>query len=218
MLTIFFCPKAFTDNHIATIQHNAIASWLEFLPPSKVLLLGSDDGAAPVARHYGIRHEPVIECNEFGTPLLDSVFSTARRIFPNDILAYVNADMILFEELLNSVSVVKEHFPDFLLTGSRWNLDVGERLSFSNTGQRNILWSLTRGADSFQFWGLDYFVFTPRTYGTIPPFAIGRPGFDGWLLRQPRLRGIPVIDATHSRECRQVEIIYCESTTVEIGQ
>ncbi len=196
MLTIFSCPKAFTDSHIATIQHNAIASWLNFLPPSRVLILGSDDGVASAAKEYGVRHESAIECNEFGTPLLSNVFSIAKSLFPKDILAYVNSDMILFPDIVQAVSVAQQSFPEFLLTGSRWNLDVRKRLSFSDVSQRNTLWSLTRTADSFQFWGLDYFAFSPDAYGTIPPFAIGRGSFDGWLLREPRIRKIPVIDAT----------------------
>lgn len=45
--------------------------------------------------------------------------------------------------------------------------------------------------------GMDYFVF-PRGCGLaeLPPFAVGRPGWDNWYLYHARRLGVPVIDGT----------------------
>ena len=43
---------------------------------------------------------------------------------------------------------------------------------------------------------MDWFVFTAGLFGDIPPFAIGRAGFDNWLVWKARQVGI-VVDATH---------------------
>jgi hypothetical protein len=45
------------------------------------------------------------------------------------------------------------------------------------------------------FSGLDYFIFKKKSI-SMPPFAVGRPGWDNWLVYNMRSRGIPVIDTT----------------------
>ena len=44
--------------------------------------------------------------------------------------------------------------------------------------------------------GIDYFLFTPRLFDPIPPFAIGRTAWDNWLIYRARSRRAAVIDAT----------------------
>jgi hypothetical protein len=46
---------------------------------------------------------------------------------------------------------------------------------------------------------IDYFVF-PRhlLYQQVPPFAVGRPGYDNWLLWKVRSIGVPVVDVTRA--------------------
>ncbi|MBU0581299.1 MAG: hypothetical protein KKA19_08995, partial [Candidatus Margulisbacteria bacterium] len=45
--------------------------------------------------------------------------------------------------------------------------------------------------------GIDYFIF-PRGLIKLPPFAVGRPGWDSWLLYKMKISGVPIIDATES--------------------
>jgi hypothetical protein len=47
--------------------------------------------------------------------------------------------------------------------------------------------------------GLDYFVFR-RGGVEMRAFAVGRPGWDNWLIYDMRRKGIPVIDATGTIE------------------
>ena len=42
---------------------------------------------------------------------------------------------------------------------------------------------------------IDYFVFPAGLFGRLPPFVVGRAGFDNWLIWRARQSG-PVIDAT----------------------
>jgi hypothetical protein len=44
---------------------------------------------------------------------------------------------------------------------------------------------------------MDYFVFPRNTIGPLPEFAVGRPGWDNWMVYNARRRGIPVVDATN---------------------
>ncbi len=43
---------------------------------------------------------------------------------------------------------------------------------------------------------MDWFVFPAGLFGEVPPFAIGRAGFDNWLVWKARQVGV-VVDATH---------------------
>ena len=43
---------------------------------------------------------------------------------------------------------------------------------------------------------MDWFVFPAGLFGEVPPFAVGRAGFDNWLVWKARQVGI-VVDATH---------------------
>ena len=79
MLTIFSVPKAF-KGHIDVIQRNAIRSWGMLHPDVEIILLGNDAGVAEAAQELGVRHERDVECNEFGTILVHSVFAKAQAM------------------------------------------------------------------------------------------------------------------------------------------
>ena len=46
--------------------------------------------------------------------------------------------------------------------------------------------------------GSDYFIFPRHLFAEMPPFAIGRAGWDNWMIYQARQQGWPVIDGTLS--------------------
>jgi flavin-dependent dehydrogenase len=83
------------------------------------------------------------------------------------------------------------------MVGSRWNLDLNEQLEFDETWERTLRSRIaTGGARASPVW-LDYFVFS-RTSPLVelPPFAVGRPRWDNWMIFRARSLGIPVTDAT----------------------
>jgi len=194
MLTVFSTPKPF-KGHIGVIQRNAIQSWIVLHPDCEVIVLGNEEGTAEIASELGIRHVPDVECNEYGTPLVSSLFDIAQDIASNDILCYVNADVILTNTLINAIHRID--IAPFLLVGQRWDLDLNAPISFSNTGwETNLMQSVRDKGILHGPSGLDYFVFTRGLYHDIPSFAIGRPAWDGWIVHQARVLGAAVIDAT----------------------
>jgi hypothetical protein len=46
--------------------------------------------------------------------------------------------------------------------------------------------------------GSDYFIFPRSCFTEIPDFAIGRAGWDNWMIYEARRRGWPCVDATPS--------------------
>ena len=99
-LTIFSAPKPFTNPHIATIQRNAIRSWVELGSEVEVFLVGEEAGLAEAAAELGVRYLPNVRRNAEGTPLVSSIFDLARQNSNSPLLAYVNADIILLPDFL----------------------------------------------------------------------------------------------------------------------
>lgn len=197
-LTIFTAPKSFTDPHIAVIQRNAIQSWCHLDPQVDVLLVGDEPGMAEVAAEYGLRQLPDVARNEAGTPLVSSIFSLARHASPAPLLAYLNADILLLPDFVAAAHQVSLLAERFLVIGQRWDLDVRELLDFSAGWEARLRQEVTSRGREHMPAGSDYFVFPRDMFMEIPDFAIGRAGWDNWMIFHARQQGWPVIDATPS--------------------
>jgi hypothetical protein len=197
MLTVFSIPKAFTG-HIGVIQRNAIRSWMMLHPEVEILLFGSDEGTAETAREFGLRHEPNVERNEFGSMLVNSVFGKAQAMARYETVCYVNCDIILMKDFREALMRVKAAHREFLMVGRRWDADITEALPFERPEWEEDVRELVsrrgkrRGAD----W-IDYFAFSRGLYGAdMPAFAIGRTCWDNWLVWKALEAKEPVVDVS----------------------
>jgi hypothetical protein len=195
MLTFFAMPKAFRG-HIEVIQRNAIRSWTLLQPRAEIILFGTDDGTAEVAKEFGLRHVPHVARNEFGTPLINDLFAAAEREASNDLICYINADIILTSDFLPAVERVRRRKKKFLMVGQRWDLEITQPLQFEQGWETRLRQQVEAKGKLLKYTGIDYFVFTRGLWGDIPPFAIGRTQWDNWLLWRARNRRAPMIDAT----------------------
>ena len=194
MITIFAIPKAFKGN-IDIIQSNAIRSWTLLRPECEVILFGKDEGTAETALKLGIKHIPDIECNEFGTPLVSSVFSMAQNIASNRLLCYVNADIILLNDFITAIRQVKAQ--SYLMVGQRWDFNLNEFVNFADPNWETLLRNRVKAEGQLHpVTGIDYFVFPRGLYRDMPPFAIGRTAWDNWLIFRAREARARVIDGT----------------------
>ncbi len=196
MLTIFSIPKPFAG-HIGVIQRNAIRSWLRLRPECQVLLCGDEPGSAECATAEGIERITDVDRNEFGTPLLSSAFLAAERRAKHQILCYVNADILLLRDFVDAARRVAARKSRYLMVGQRWDLDVSEPIAFERDGWEDDLRTRTaRSGIQHPPSGSDYFVYPRGAFGTLPLFAVGRPGWDNWMIYRARSLRIPVVDAT----------------------
>jgi hypothetical protein len=197
MLTIFTIPRPFVGS-IADIQRNALESWSRLAPGVEVIVFGDEPGAAEAARDLGLRHWPQVERNQYGTPLLNGVFTCAAEIARHNWLCYSNADIILLPGFAEAVARLP--WSQFLMVGQRWNTLLTERLDFSDPAlvsrlRRLVPWR----ARLYLAHSSDYFVFARHSgLGELPPFAVGRPLWDNWLMYTARRRGVPLVDATRA--------------------
>jgi hypothetical protein len=195
MLTIFAIPKPFRG-HIAVIQRNAIRSWTLLRPACEIILMGNDDGTAELAAEFGLRHVPDIARNTFGTPLVSDLFKQAQQLSVRNLFCYVNSDIILMSDFMDALQRVVDQKSRFLLVGHRWNLDVREALEFRPHWEAKLRGQVRKLGTLAGVTSIDFFVFPRGLLGDIPPFAIGRPAWDNWMLYRARSLSVPLIDAT----------------------
>jgi len=198
VLTIFTAPKPFEDAHINIIQRNAILSWLSLGASVQVLLVGDEFGTSQVAQEYAIQHLPQVSCNAYRTPLVSSIFELARRHSDSPLLAYINADIIVLPDFLAVARQVQMQLQRFLLVGQRWDLDLPVPLDFSPGWQEALQAEVQLHGRLHQPAGSDYFIFPRELYLDLPAFAIGRAGWDNWMIYHGVHQPWPVIDATQA--------------------
>jgi hypothetical protein len=194
-VTVFAVPKPFRG-HIGVIQRNAIGSWLRLGPNCEVVLFGGEEGTAEAARELGVRHVPTVERNEFGTPLLSSVFAQAGALAQEGALCYANCDIVLLDDFVPSLRRVQARRSRYLMIGQCWDGMLDWPVDFDDGRWQARLRELLTTTALRHKWSIDYFAFPNGLYGDVPPFAIGRAWFDNWLVWRARELGAAVVDAT----------------------
>jgi hypothetical protein len=195
MITIFSLPKPFKD-HIGVIQTNALRSWKRIAPGCQIILFGDEPGIREAAEREGVEHVPDIARNEFGTPLLNDAFEKAQSLARNKVMCYVNGDIILLSDVRRAVESI--YLKNFLVVGQRWNLDLTELVDFSDEQwEEKLHHKTTREGELYCITGMDYFIFpTGAEFAKVPPFAVGRPGWDNWFLGHARRNDVSLVNGT----------------------
>lgn len=197
-LTIFTAPKPFTNPHIATIQRNAIRSWLQFGEAVEVLLIGNEDGIGETAAEFGVGRLPEVRRNSSGTPLVSSIFALGREHGKGELLCYINTDILLMPDFVPVCRQVQAQKDRFLIVGQRWDLDVCQPLDFSDGWGERLASLVQQKGRRHPPGGSDYFVYPRVCFEHVPDFAIGRAGWDNWMLFNARYRGWALVEASEA--------------------
>lgn len=195
MPAIFTIPKPFTDPHIKIIQTNSIKSWTKMGQDYEIFIIGDEPGMAELAKELNVKQIKEVKKNKFGTPLLSSAFTLARESSRSEILIYVNSD-IIFSPNLNDIF---KFLPkgDFLAAGRRWDLDINNYLDFNNPNWQNSLEEdVKKNGRLHSPAGIDYYIFPKELLPDLPDFAVGRVGWDNWVIYEAKRKKIPLIDIT----------------------
>lgn len=197
MLTIFSIPKPF-KGHNEVIQQNAIKSWLQLKPNCEIIICADDAGTQEMASKYHLRFIPEITRNDFGTPLLSSAFEKAGKIASHPLVCYVNADIILMSDFMSAMKRI--HFKNFLMIGKRWNVHITELLDFGcRDWEEKLKRHVIKTGTLTDKWHIDYFVLPRKSkLMALPPFSVGRPYWDNWMVHQARKLNIPVINVSRA--------------------
>lgn len=197
MLTIFTVPKPF-EGDTCRIQRNAVRSWKRLAPDCQVILCGDAPDLDDAARRLEVDRATGIAHTSFGTPLVSSAFDRAAELATHDVLCYANTDLIFLPDFLDAVRSVRSKQETFLIVGECWDLRVNEELSDDGSWERALRQrapteGVVRGPEA-----IDFFVFKKGTIGPLPDFAVGRPGWDNWMIWHARSVGMPLIDISPS--------------------
>ncbi len=195
MLTIFSAPKRF-QGHAGMIQENAVHSWSRLQPRPKIILFSNDAETSEVGRRLDVAVVRSVDTNAYGTPLVSNMFSQADSMAAGELLAFVNADIILPQNTIEAARAAMQWSPRFLLVAQRHDVDVRSSIAFDEGWEQS--WgapALARGT-LHSPGAIDWFVYPRGQYGDMPPFAVGRTAYDNWLLWYTVASGIPLIDAT----------------------
>jgi hypothetical protein len=198
-LTIFSAPKSFSNPHINIIQRNAIQSWCNLGPEVEVILVGDEPGMQQASADYQLSVLKDVRRNKTGTPLVSSIFQLARAASDSPYLAYVNGDILLLPDILEAIRRVEEDLSTpFLLIGQRWDLEVKEPMDFSSGWELRLQNQVQTFGKLHAPAGSDYFVFPRSAFLEMPDFAIGRAGWDNWMIFHALQQSWPVVDGTSS--------------------
>jgi hypothetical protein len=197
-LALCTAVKPFTDRETARLQENALRAWCALGEDVEVLVIGEEAGAAEAAGRIGVRLLPDVERTAGGTPLIGSIFDRARAASASPILAYANADILLLEDFLTSVLKVAAVLTEFVLVSQRWDLRVDEALETSQGWGDRLRERVRKEGRQHPPSGSDLFVFPRACYTEVPALAVGRAGWDNWMIYEARCRGWPVVDASQA--------------------
>jgi hypothetical protein len=196
VITFFTAPKAMGGD-TGRVQRNAICSWRELGEGMQVVLVGDDAGVAEAAADLGVEHIGGIAANEHGTPRLDAVFAAARSAARHRLLCFANADIVLRSDLVAAARTLDGRFSSFLAVGESWDAPLDRALDFDHAWESQVGDALARarrrGAGA-----LDFFLFTDDLFRELPPFAVGRVGFDNWLVWRASADGAAVVDVSRA--------------------
>ena len=194
MITIFCTPKNF-EGIFDTIQKNAIRSWRQLSDEIEIIIFGNSNGAKEISDEVKGIYYPDVKCSKNGVPLLSDLFYKANKIASFDILLFINSDILLPKRFIEPIRKLKYKFSKFLVVGHRWDLKVKDLIDFNEEATTSKFWKMSeqkskKGSPA----AIDYFVFRKNSLKKIPDFAIGRPGYDNWLIWYARRNFIPVVD------------------------
>ncbi len=197
-ITIFTAPKPFVNPHISMIQRNAIRSWKALGEQVEIFLIGDEPGIREAAQELGVGFIPEVKRNSSGTPLISSIFEVARQSSQARLLAYVNADILLMKSFLTGAQAAAAQKEKFLVVGRRWDLEVLEEINFTPDWEDRLMQQVKEHGKLHGAKGSDYFIYPKACFQDIPDFAVGRAGWDNWMLFQARWMHWPLINATQT--------------------
>ena len=175
MVTIFSIPCSFNESKTVAInQMNAIKSWVN-IPDSEVILFGNDAGVHDVCKDLNILHIDKIECNKSGTPMISDAFRLAQSNTHNDIVVYINADIIIADGFIKSIqSIIDTNINKWLAIGQRHDVDIEYEIKFDSDWPSHLKNKILPNSTIHNKSAIDYIIF-PCTYNiSLPPFAVGR--------------------------------------------
>lgn len=194
MVTIFTTPRAFRG-HFGVIQRNALLNWMNIEPRPQILVLGNDEGTAEICQELGLTHIPDVACNEFGTPLFDSMLAKAEALAQYDIMLMLSSDIILPKHVMSCVKTIHDRFGDqFCAVARRYNVSLNDVRDFSTKDWDEWLKPLVQYKKNENLVAGDFFLFPKGFFANPPGFSYGRCFLDTWMFYKTIAKEAALVD------------------------
>ena len=137
MITLFTTTKIFSGI-FKIIQTNALNSWRTISSNIQIIIIGNSEGGKEAADLINAEFIPEVECSLAGTPLINSLFSKAESRARYSIMAYINADIILPPNFLETIFLFLKMKSKFLGVGYRWDMDIKDLINYPDIYDEGI--------------------------------------------------------------------------------
>lgn len=195
MITILTTFKPFCGED-SVRQINALFSWFSLDKNVEVFAFGDSPGTAKMAFEYNFIHYPQYNWNCTGIPTIKDIFSIGQKDARNDLIAFVNGDIVLGAEFLKAISSI--HFDRFLATGERWDSDYFAKIESISSIDVESFRRLAKQQGRLRGVGaLDYFAFRRGTLGLLPELVPGGKMWDNYMVHYCWIHNIPVVDISN---------------------
>lgn len=195
MITLFTVPKSGP----ASTEIGAVQSWRAAMPNAEILIFTAHPEWGSLSSSLNLRILPIESTTSWNTPFLDAIFRKVRQESQHPLCCYINCDIILFSQIQETVGNLAACTLPFLATGRRIDLDVKETIDFASpkwesefsaiSAERGVVHSAA---------GMDYFIFPKKAMPSLPKFAVGRPAWDNWLIRDTLRRRTALVDTSQA--------------------
>jgi hypothetical protein len=213
-ITFICCPKPFLPEY-KNIQTNAILSWKNLKCCNNIVVVGDEFGIEEFCTENNLINEKNVNRNEWGTPLLDSIFELGYK-HSEKYVCYVNSDIIFLEDFDKTFEVIfKLNKDKFLFTGRQWSVKIDYLINFKDNDEvQKLILDVKNYNKQNASCAIDYFLHTKTTFEKILPFAIGRWHWDRWLMYEALRINIMTIDLSDTIMAIHQDAKYYQNNSV----
>ena len=204
MVTFFTTVKEFKGKTLVN-QVNAIKSWLiGNAYECEAIIFGPDSGLQLLEDLPEVTWETRISSNESGVPFINAMFYRASALAKNDILCFLNADIIVHETFIEDIlRIHKKLKQKYLIVGERLDSDFDYLIDFSHRDwYKKLMIAESKNFKEHLPYGSDFFVFPKGQYSpeefVLPDMLVGRPGWDNYMIYDARKNNIRLVNLTPS--------------------
>jgi hypothetical protein len=84
------------------------------------------------------------------------------------------------------------------VVGNRWDLQFEKTITFDDDWIPSLRAQLRNHGQKHPPMGSDYFIYTKGQFADMPAFALGRAGWDNWMMYKARHSSWPLINASEA--------------------
>jgi Glycosyl-transferase for dystroglycan len=227
-LTMLCIPKSFTRESDRRTAANAWLSWLALLRqipfPNRLVVFSDEESVRATVLKIFVRTTLVefhsIATNDMGTPFLHDAIRKAAflphaRYSHRHILFYSNNDIVFDSSMKDSVLKLATLTSPHGFLGIGLRCEITFRQSFKRTELQRVISRLQKECVMGPPYAIDFFIFNANLFIDMPPFLIGRGGFDQWMVHHALEKKAQVVDVTDASLALHLNHDMCHAGSLE---